>query len=133
GTILVAPVLNASVESRTYSIPLEITTGIRALWVLDLSVGGGVDLVFGTSEVSASADGNSDFEETPEADPYVATTSGKAEVSTSTTEKPQLLRPRVSAGLGVSVGPVKIDVPLMLYFDTEGYTTMLGVNVGAVW
>jgi len=133
GTILVAPVLSASVESRTYSIPLEITTGIRALWVLDLSVGGGVDVVFGRSEVSASADGNSEFEETPEADPYINTTSGKAEVSTSTTDKPQLLRPRVSAGLGLSLGPVKIDVPLMLYFDTEGYTTMLGVTVGAAW
>lgn len=133
GTVLVAPVLDASVESRTYSIPLEITTGVRALWVVDLSVGGGVDVVFGTSEVSASADGNSEFEETPEADPYVDTSSGKATVSTSTTDKPQLLRPRVSAGLGFSIGPVKIDVPLMLYFDTEGYTTMVGLNVGAAW
>jgi len=48
GTLSVLPRLDASIESRTYSVPLEATTGLRILWLFDVNVGAGVDLVFGS-------------------------------------------------------------------------------------
>jgi hypothetical protein len=35
--------------------------------------------------------------------------------------------------VGLNLGPVKLDVPMMLYFDSEGNSAMVGVNLGIVW
>jgi hypothetical protein len=33
----------------------------------------------------------------------------------------------------LNIGPVKLDIPLMYYFDSEGNSFMMGVNAGIVW
>jgi hypothetical protein len=133
GTLSVLPKLDASIESRTYSIPLEATTGLRLLWLFDVNVGAGVDLVFGSSDIAVGAAADADFVPSQEADEYVATTPGTAAFGISTSDGPQFLRPRLTGGVGLNLGPVKLDVPVMLYFDGEGNSAMAGVNVGIVW
>jgi hypothetical protein len=64
---------------------------------------------------------------------YVSTTPGTAAFGISTSEGPQFLRPRLTGGVGLNLGPVKLDVPMMLYFDSEGNSAMVGVNLGIVW
>jgi hypothetical protein len=133
GTLSVLPTLDASIESRTYSIPLEATTGLRLLWLLDVNVGAGVDLVFGSSDIAVGASAEADFVPSVAARQYVSTTPGTAAFGISTSEGPQFLRPRLTGGVGLNLGPVKLDVPMMLYFDSEGNSAMVGVNLGIVW
>jgi hypothetical protein len=133
GTLSVLPRLDASIESRTYSVPLEATTGLRILWLFDVNVGAGVDLVFGSSDIAVGAAADADFVASAAAEPYVATTPGTAAFGISTSEGPQFLRPRLTGGVGLNLGPVKLDVPVMLYFDGDGNSAMAGVNLGIVW
>lgn len=133
GTLTVAPSLLALIESRTYSIPLEVNTGIRFLYLIDVNVGAGIDLSMGSSEVSVGAKTDVDFKASPEAEQYIDFAPGQANLGIKTTNDPQFVRPRVTAGVGVNLGPIKLDVPLMYYFDADGPGAMVGVNVGIVW
>jgi hypothetical protein len=133
GYLDVHPVLHAGIDSRTVSIPLEASTGVRLLWLFELNVGAGVDMVFGSSQVSVGSSAMVDFVETQEAQELFGVSPGTASVTAGTTNGPQFLRPRLTAGFGLNLGPVKLDVPLMLYFDSEGNSVMAGVNVGVVW
>ena len=125
------PVLTAKITSDAIVVPLELTTGLRLLWLLDFNVGGGVDLSFGNSEVTLGIGSpvvlegdTSDIEVTPGSVTVDAGTKG---------DGPEFVRPRLTAGLGVNLGPVKLDVPLMYYFDKQGNSFMAGVNVGLVF
>jgi hypothetical protein len=93
-----------------------------------------VDLALGSSEVAFGAESEIDF---VAADSKIAqelsVTPGSVDLGVSTTSNPQFIRPRLTAGVGLNLGPVKLDVPLMYYFDTDGPTAMLGVNLGIVW
>ena len=133
GTVEVSPSLTAAIESRTYSIPLEVSTGLRILWLLDVNIGAGIDVVFGSSDLELGAGAEVEFVPDPAASPYVSSVPGSASLNISSSEGPQFARPRVTGGAGLNLGPVKLDVPLMLYFDSEGNTLMAGVNLAIVW
>jgi hypothetical protein len=133
GSIEVEPTLTAAIESRTYSVPLEASTGLRILWLLDLNLGAGIDVVFGSSDLEFGANADAKFVPDPSAADYIETQPGNANFNISASEGPQFARPRVTGGMGLNLGPVKLDVPLMLYFDSEGNTLMGGVNVAIVW
>ena len=134
GSLIVPPpVIEASIESRTYSVPLEVNTGLRLLWLLDVNVGAGVDLVFGSSDIALGAGAGARFEPPPALDDQLSVSDGSVSFSVSSNNSPQFLRPRLTAGAGLNLGPVKLDVPVMLYFDGEGNSVMAGVNVGIVW
>lgn len=133
GKIEVSPSLTAAIESRTYSIPLEISTGLRILWLLDLNAGAGIDLVFGSSDFKLGAGAEAEFVPDPAVASLVSSVPGSASFNISSSEGPQFARPRITGGAGLNLGPVKLDVPLMLYFDSEGNTFMAGVNLAIVW
>jgi hypothetical protein len=133
GTLTMTPTLLASIESRTFAIPLEVNTGIRFLYLLEFNVGAGVDLTMGNSEVAVGSKTEVGFKKNPELEDQIDFTPGSANVGIKTTNDPQFVRPRITAGLGLNLGPVKLDVPLMYYFDSDGPGAMVGVNVGIVW
>lgn len=133
GTLMMVPTLLASIESRTYSIPLEANTGLRFLYLFELNLGAGIDFAMGSSEVAVGSKTKVDFKASPQAENYVDDSPGRANVGIKTDNSPQFVRPRVTAGVGLNLGPVKLDVPLMYYFDADGPGAMVGVNVGIVW
>ena len=57
-TIDLASTGTLAVHAGTYTVPLEVTTGVRLFDVLALYGGGGLDLTFGTSSIDASLAGN---------------------------------------------------------------------------
>jgi hypothetical protein len=132
-TLTVSPSVAVGIESKTYTIPLEVSTGLRLLWLLDVNFGAGVDLVFGESELTFGADARVDVESGPGADQYIDASPGSVGFGVTNTEAPQFFRPRITGGVGVNLGPIKLDVPLMMYFDADGNTVMAGVNVGIVF
>ena len=125
-TITLDPSINLGVETSTYTIPIDLVTGIRLLWIANISVGVGADINFGSSEIILGANGITNIT-SPGLEVLgasfvpgsIAITGGTAGAG------PKFLRPRITASLGLGVGPVKLDVPLTYYIGTEP-----GLNLG---
>jgi hypothetical protein len=132
-TLTATPKVDIGVDMRTFSIPLEVLTSVQLLYVLNVNVGLGADIVFGKSDITATS--SSDMNVTNlivngHTVSYTATP-GSVSVDASTTDiKPTLARARVMGGLGLNAGPVKFDVPMYYYF-TSGFG--VGMSVGFVW
>lgn len=130
----IRPQLAFNIRTETYTIPVEINTSIRLLWILNLSAGAGIDVAFGTSRIKAKA-------YTPI---YVFDFTSALGLGTSNVIAPGLAWvygeqkgklgkwyfPKVMAGIGISIGPVVIDVPISYYF-IKGFS--LGVSAGIEW
>jgi hypothetical protein len=127
----VEPRLTIGTATDSWTIPIEATTGLRVLWLLDINVGAGVDLALGNSEVILDVDSPVVVEDSTSSIQYE---DGSVTVDAGPWGNgPHVARPRVTAGIGLNLGPVKLDVPIMYYFDPEGNSAMVGVNVGIVW
>lgn len=134
GNLVLSPEVEAEILSSSWSIPLEVSTGLRILYILDVNIGAGVDLALGRSELSLGAGSEIDFEPAAGVDEsQLAVDPGSADLGISEENNPQFLRPRLTAGVGFNLGPVKLDVPMMYYLDVDGPTAMVGVNLGIVW
>ncbi|MCG8479437.1 MAG: hypothetical protein MI724_10105 [Spirochaetales bacterium] len=131
--ITMEPTITAVVGSNSVVIPLEATTGLRILWLFDVNIGAGIDLAFGNSEVELELESPVTLE--PDGTLQdLQVTDGSATVTVGTDgDGPDFIRPRLTAGVGLNLGPLKVDVPLMYYFDSDGNSLMAGVNVGIVW
>lgn len=134
GTITTTPTVTGTIESSTVTIPLAVSTGVRLLYVLDLSVGAGCDIVFGSSEIALKATQEVDFEVSQAMKSSVTVEQpGSAKLSNSTEESPQIFRPHLMVAAGLSMGPVRLEVPFTYYFDSEGNTYVFGLTLGVVW
>lgn len=117
------------INNSSYTIPFEASTGIQLLSILTVTAGAGVDLKFGTSNVS--------FELISE-DPDDLLTSVMSEVLNqaliesgtgitfpyNSEGEIQLINPRLMAGIGIGLGPVIVDFSL-------GYYIFSGMTFGA--
>ncbi|OQY32922.1 MAG: hypothetical protein B6241_09695, partial [Spirochaetaceae bacterium 4572_59] len=52
--IQVTPELTLGASSNAWTIPLEASTGVRLLWLINLNIGAGVDVAFGSSDVDVN-------------------------------------------------------------------------------
>lgn len=132
GTLEMTPEINAKIESSTFTVPIGVSTGVRLL-ILDLSVGAGVDLCWGSGEISFDSTQDVNFVENPELAQYIEVTPGRASVSNSTESDPQFLHPHVMIAAGLAVGPVRLEIPFLYYFDSDGNTFVTGATLGFVW
>lgn len=132
GTIEMTPHINAKIESSTFTVPIGVSTGVRLL-ILDLSVGAGVDLCWGSGEVSFDSTQEVNFRENPELADFIDATPGSASVSNSSTSDPQFLHPHLMIAAGLAMGPVRLEMPFLYYFDSDGNTFVTGVTLGIVW
>ena len=130
GLLTTTPEINAKIESSTFTIPLEVSTAVRLLYFLEVMVGAGVDLSFGSGEVSLSAESDVDFDIAADFEDDITVTPGSVDVVNKTTADPQLIRPRLMTALGLGLGPVRIEFPFIYYFDSEGNTFVTGITAG---
>ncbi len=138
-TLSATPDVNFALEMTTYSIPLEATTSVQLLWLLNMNIGVGGDLVFGNTDITAN--GSSDLTAknfTITTDSGVDTSAASADVENGTVSldagtsgiSPSLARLRVMGGLGMQLGPIKIDIPVYYYLMSG---LAFGVTAGIVW
>lgn len=125
----VEPKFNFNIFTQSYVVPLEVSTSIRVLWVLNLSAGGGIDFAVGESRIKAKGytwayilDLTGTLSTTSPGFAYVY---GEQK---GTMGKWWL--PKVTAGVGFSFGPVVIDVPVTYYF-IKGFG--VGLSLGFEW
>ena len=127
------PTLNLQIISKGFKIPVDLITGIRLLWIANLSFGIGVDINFGgSSEIALSADGSTYFDEDELANNGMTQTPGSVTASGGTEgDGAEMFRLRATAGIGFGIGPIKIDVPFTYYFDGKGPGANFGIT-GAI-
>jgi hypothetical protein len=126
--MVLQPTFEMGIDIATYTIPLEATTAVSLLWgAVNLSAGAGVDLNFGSSEIVlkglAAANTSSDTTK-------VKFTEAEVTIDGSSDNGPSFVRPRLMGGLGIGLGPVKVDVPV-LYYIASGFAA--GITLAVVW
>lgn len=121
GTYILKPKIKIFARSESYVIPLEISTAVRLLWVLNIHAGGGVDFAWGTSRINYSTVG-------------LVVGGGTAGLFAAYGKQggtgPTKVLPKIFCGPGLNFGPVIIDIPFTYYFN-NGFD--IGVTLGVVW
>ena len=134
-TATVDPSVTIEFDTKSYIIPVEIYTSIRFFYIFNLGVGGGVDFVSGgNTDINLLSDGGATITD----DGVFAGSSGminekgKITVDASTKDvRADWYRLKFMTNIGLSAGPVFIDLPLTYYFTDNGYA--VGVSAGIVW
>jgi hypothetical protein len=113
---------------NTFTVPLEAATSLRLLSFLNLSLGFGADIGFGITDFKVTGDATATFDNLP--DFLTPAQAPGLTASTGGTNSPDLFNPKVMAGLGFSIGPVIIDIPITYYFMNNGYN--FGITLGFI-
>jgi len=111
------PVLDIKVTTESYVIPVEISTAVRLIWVLNIHAGGGIDFAMGTSKIRYAAVGAAYGPGVPAIFSVYGRQKGKGSKN---------YMPKIFVGPGLNFGPVIIDIPFTYYF-------MSGFNVGVTF
>jgi hypothetical protein len=126
--VAIHPVFKMAVDVTTYTVPLEANTAVALLFgLINLSAGVGADLNFGNAKIKL--EGQSDADITGNSD-KVTFDAAKVNVEGSSSNGPSLMRLRAMTGVGLGFGPVKLDIPLVYYFNSG---VAFGATVAVVW
>lgn len=125
---MIDPKFKITLKNEAYVLPVELTTSFRLLWILNLSFGGGIDFVRSTASITAKGyspafiiDLGNQMQTTPGLVYAYGRQGGRAG---------NWFFPKLTAGIGLSFGPVVIDVPVTYYF-VKGLG--VGLSVGFEW
>lgn len=136
GVIIVDPSFKATLDMYTLSVPFEINTAIQVLWLLNFNLGAGFDICKGNSDLVLKAAATTTVDYLSAGGIFIPKSNyivvpGTLYIDGSTLgKKPSMVRARIMTGIGLNLGPVKIDVPVIYYLKTGG---AVGVTVGFVW
>jgi hypothetical protein len=115
-------------SSSTVTIPFEALTAVQLL-IFNLSVGAGVDLNIGSTTLSADP---SDVVRTNADIPgYLSAGEELGRIDIDVEDgSASILRAKIMGGIGILLGPVKIEVPFYYYPTAD---VAFGITIGAVW
>lgn len=117
GTVTVDPTVRFGIDSETYTVPVEIVTSFRLFWILNLTAGAGMDIIYGNTDIGLSSAG--DVNVSFSTGGATVTQPGQVTVDGSTRDvNPSRYRPKLIAGIGLSILMVKIDFPMIYYPDS---------------
>jgi len=120
-------VMRFGINTNTYIIPVEAMTSIRLLGFLNVALGAGVDIAFGSSNINAH--GSLDVGEITGLPPdVIMDTPPILRLSLGGKSAPSIFNPKAMGAVGFNFGPVIIDIPVTYYFLDNGYS--LGVTFG---
>jgi hypothetical protein len=122
-----------NMTGNTFVVPLEVSTAVRLLGFLNITAALGCDIAFGSNKLAVSANTKMDFTPIPSGSYYGAmlTDSGWLKVEGGGSMAPNIANPRLSGGIGFTLGSVVLDIPVNWYFAYKGWSA--GVTLGFVW
>jgi hypothetical protein len=120
-TYTTTPEVKFDMDIKTFVIPLEVNTSVQLLWILNLNLGAGVDIAFGTNDTTIGA-------ESPVY--YGGGLVDTIHIRGGGSMGPTIFNPKIMTNIGLKFGPVILDVPVTYYFG-NGFN--VGVTLGAVW
>lgn len=121
------PELDITTKQTVYVIPVEATTSFRALWILDIGVGAGADIAFGSSSIDVQGTA-----------PIRLVTNdsqvGYATLQNADTKdgSPSVFKGKLLFGAGLSFGPVKLSANVAWYVYPV-YSAYGGLSTSFVW
>jgi hypothetical protein len=128
---ILEPEFNLEFSINTITLPLEVMTSVRLFYILNLALGAGIDIGFGSAKLGVATSANANVDPgTLLGDHMTQTEPARLSTSIGGSQGPRFLNPKVMTGVGFSLGPVILDIPFTAYLDT-GYS--LGVTLGVVW
>ncbi|TAL36585.1 MAG: hypothetical protein EPN93_07105 [Spirochaetes bacterium] len=132
GDVVVDPTVAIGVTTYSYTIPVDVVTSVQLLWLLNLTLGAGVDFSYGKADIVLKSAGDVAVENTDTNIPGAYTfLPGKVSIDGSTLgERPYFIRPKIMAGLGLNISVVKIDLQV-IYYTMSG--AAVGLTAGIVW
>ena len=105
-------------DIKTYTIPVELMTAVKFLFV-NIPIGIGADFAFGTSTMNIGM--RSDMTVTYSANGFeIPTTPGSLNIEAGGKAEPNFSNLKIMSGIGLSLGPVLIDIPVTYYFKDNG-------------
>jgi hypothetical protein len=119
------PSLVFDMDISTFTIPLEVNTGIQLLWFLNINAGIGTDISFGRNDTSLSL-------RSTVHDTYQNKDIGELTLTAGGKMNPKSFNLKAMGNLGLKFGPVLIDVPITYYFGAEPGLSF-GLTFGAVF
>lgn len=126
--VILTPVFNMGQDVSTITIPIDVVTAVSVLWgALNVTAGAGFDFNFGSNEIVLKGDSKAQITSDTT---KVTFTPATVAVKGSSENGPTLTRMRLMTGLGIGLGPVKIDVPLIWYLNSGAAA---GLTVAVVW
>ncbi len=126
--VSLTPEFNMGLDISTYTIPFDAVTSGSIFWgILNLTAGIGIDLNFGSDKIvlrgATEAGISSDTTK-------VTFTPATVNIDGSSNNVPSFARLRVMTGLGIGLGPIKLDVPI-IYYPASGLA--FGITAAVVW
>lgn len=126
--VTLVPEFNMGLDVNTMTIPLDAVTAVSVLWGLfNVTAGLGFDMNFGSNEIvlegTSKAKISSDTTK-------VTFSNATVDVDGSSENGPSFTRLRAMTGVGLGLGPVKLDIPLIYYFNSG---MAFGVTAAVVW
>jgi hypothetical protein len=127
-SINLVPSFDMGLDVSTMTIPLDAVTAVSVLWGLfNVTAGVGIDLNFGSNKIVLVGTGKTDIKtDTTKASFAPA----KVVIDGSSTAGPSFARMRFMTGLGLGLGPVKLDIPV-IYYPASGMA--FGLTAAVVW
>ncbi len=126
--MILNPSFNMGLDVSTYTIPFDAVTAVSLLFgTINLSTGIGFDLNFVSNKIVLR--GETDAAITSDTT-RIRFTPAHTNIDGSSDNGPTLARFRAMAGIGLGLGPVKIDVPL-IYYAASGFAH--GITAAIVW
>lgn len=114
--------LNAefSINSTTFTIPLEASTGVQLLSILTITAGAAVDIQFGESSVEfdITSDSPDSLITSVVQEALTQAFDGSIEVPYDLNGEVNFISPRVMAGIGVGLGPLVLDFSAIYYINS---------------
>jgi hypothetical protein len=126
--VILNPTFNMGLDVSTMTIPFDAATSVSVLFGLfNVTAGLGFDLNFGSNKIVL--EGNSNAKITSDTT-KVTFTDAKVSIDGSSENGPSFARLRAMTGLGLGLGPLKLDIPLIYYFNSG---MAFGITGAIVW
>ena len=127
--IKLSPEFNMGLDISTMTVPFDAVTAVSVLWgLINVTAGLGIDVNFGNGKIvlEGASKANIGSNDTTK----VTFTDASVKIDGSSENGPSFARLRAMTGVGMGIGPVKLDIPLIYYFNSG---MAFGVTAAIVW
>lgn len=126
--VILDPTFNMGLDVTTMTIPFDAVTAVSVLWgLVNVTAGVGFDLNFGDSKIVLEGVSNARITSDTT---KVAFSPATVRIDGSSDNGPSFARLRFMTGVGLGLGPVKLDIPL-IYYVSSGMA--IGLTAAVVW
>jgi hypothetical protein len=134
--IVFTPDLNLTLNNNTHTIPVDLTTSFRLLWVLDIHLGVGINVNLGASSIDITQNSSIGVTDGNGGTSVNVTSGGNLVISDATQVVPTTFTAKLMTGIGIKIFPVIINIPISIQIpllDTSKLAATAGVTVGVVF